>query len=101
MIVRSPGSSMGHAHRTAILHPRRQTDAGALSGLWDRAGHRQYGRRSMIADYQCPQHLFLLRTQHFLELVVLRIDDMEARRMTGSQQLCIGTDDGQPQGLEF
>ena len=26
---------------------------------------------------------------------------MKARRMTGRQQLCVGTDDGQPQGLEF
>ena len=33
--------------------------------------------------------------------ILFRINDMEARRMTGRQQLRIGTDNGQPQGLEF
>ena len=33
--------------------------------------------------------------------ILFRINGMKARRMTGRQQLCIGTDDSQPQGLEF
>src|SRR5712691_1448138 len=33
--------------------------------------------------------------------ILFRINGMEARRMAGRQQLCIGTDDGQPQRLEF
>jgi hypothetical protein len=33
--------------------------------------------------------------------ILFRINGMKARRMTGRQQLRIGTDDGQPQGLEF
>src|SRR6185295_2525883 len=33
--------------------------------------------------------------------ILFRVNSMEARRMTGRQQLRIGTDDGQPQRLEF
>src|SRR5688572_380483 len=45
--------------------------------------------------------LSALSTQHFPELAFFRINDMEPCRMTGRQQLCVGTDDGQPQGLEL
>ena len=54
----------------------------------------RYGKCSEVAD--SPQH-----TQHFPELVIFRVDDMKACRPTGLQQWCVGTDDGQPQGLEF
>ena len=47
-----------------------------------------------IADYQCRYPLMI-------SSILFRINGMEARRMTGRQQLHIGTDDGQPQGLEF
>ena len=33
--------------------------------------------------------------------ILFRVNRMEACRMRGRQQLCIGTDDSQPQGLEF
>ena len=49
---------------------------------------------SMIADYQC-------RYLPMISSILFRINNMEARRMTGHQQLRIGTDNGQPQGLEF
>ena len=41
------------------------------------------------------------RTAILISSILFRIDDMESRRMTGREQLCIGTDDGQPQGLEL
>ena len=47
-----------------------------------------------IADYQCRYPLMI-------SSILFRINGMEARRMTGRQQLLVGTDDGQPQGLEF
>ena len=47
-----------------------------------------------IADYQCRYPLMI-------SSILFRINGMEARRMTGRQQLRVGTDDGQPQGLEF
>jgi hypothetical protein len=49
---------------------------------------------SMIADYQC-------RYLPMISLILFRINEMKARRMTGRQQLRIGTDNGQPQGLEL
>ena len=49
---------------------------------------------SMIADYQS-------RYLPMISLILFRINDMEARRMTGRQQLRIGADNGQPQGLEL
>ena len=42
-----------------------------------------------------------LKSKHFPKLVIFRVNDMKACRPTGLQQWCIGTDDGQPQGLEF
>ena len=47
-----------------------------------------------IADYQC-QYLPIILS------ILFGVNSMEARRMTGREQLRIGTDDGQPQGLEF
>jgi hypothetical protein len=43
---------------------------------------------SMIADYQADTPMILS--------ILFRINGMEARRMTGRQQLRVGTDDGQP-----
>jgi hypothetical protein len=84
---------MWHIHGTTTRHPRHQTDACALSVLWDRGGRRQCGRRSMITDNQANTPMILS--------ILFRINGMEARRMTGRQQLRIGADNGQPQGLEF
>ncbi len=58
-------------------------------------------RRLSVLPVSVPSAHSALKSQHFSALVVFRVHDMEAGRMTGRQQLRIGADDGQPQGFEF
>ena len=64
---------------------------------------RQVDFFSILLDdrYRLDNRRLPVPTPPMISSILFRINGMEARRMTGRQQLRIGTDDSQPQGLEF